>query len=74
MAAVTTLKSSKASFKLNAGTTEAGKAITKTDTLPSLVQDVNANDIIALKDAAAPILAYPIDRVEHTVVTVITDE
>ncbi|MBQ8691985.1 MAG: hypothetical protein IJ520_02470 [Synergistaceae bacterium] len=74
MAAVATLKSSKASFKLNAGQTESGKAITKTDTLPSLVQDVAAADIISLRDAAAPILAYPIGSIEHAVVTVITDE
>ena len=74
MAATATLKSSKASFKLNAGTTASGKAITKTDTLPAMVQNVSAADIIALKNAAAPILNYPIGSVEHTVVTVITDD
>ena len=74
MAATATLKSSKASLKLNAGTTESGKSIVKTDTLPAMVQNVSAADIIALKNAAAPILTYPIASVEHTVVTVITDE
>ena len=73
MAAVATLKSSKASFKLNAGTTEAGKSIVKTDTLPALVGNVDPDDIMAVKSAAAPVLNYPIASVEHTVVKVITD-
>ena len=74
MAATATLKSSRASLKLNAGQTASGKAITKTNTFPPMVQNVSAADILALKNAAAPILNYPVSSVEHTVVTVITDE
>ena len=73
MAAIASLKSSKVALKLNAGTRTSGTAITKTDTLPAMVKSVSADDIIALKTAAAPILNYPISSVEHTVVEVIEE-
>ena len=75
MAAVTVLKSSKAALKLNAGTNpDTGKTIVKTDTLPALIADPDPDDIIAVKNAAAPVLNYPVGSIEHTVVKVITEE
>lgn len=71
--AVTSLKSNKASMKLNAGQTAAGKAIIKTISMPTLSETAEAADILAVKKAYDPCLAYPVTSIEHTVTTIIED-
>lgn len=73
MAAVATLKSSKASMKLIAGQTASGKTITKTISMPLLVGNAEAGDILAVKKAYDPCLAYPVISLEHSITTIIED-
>lgn len=73
MAAIESLKTARMSLKLNAGASESGKAITRTVNMPALVKTVAAADIMAIKNAAAPVLNYPISSVEHTVTTVVEE-
>ena len=73
MAASKVTKSSVISLKLRAGQTEAGKDIIKSVALPAVVASPDLDSVVAIKNAAAQCLAYPVARIEHTYTAVINE-
>ena len=75
MAAVRTLKRSAVNFSVIAATNpDTGKETLRSVALPDVQADPDADAIIAVKTALAPCLAYPVKRIEHTKVEIISEE
>ena len=75
MAYILTTKSVKASYYLNGGTNpETGKSITKTITLNGLRSNPDASKVAAVGTLLAPVLLYPVSRMETTEVKTVESE
>ena len=72
MAVIATTKRYAVSIKLNAGSTSAGKVITKSCSLGSLRAGADQDKVMAVVDLLEPVLAYQIHSVEETTVKVLS--
>ena len=61
------------SLKLNTGTKANGGMIVKSCSLGRVVHGANAGKVMSVVEALAPVLEYPLSRVERTEITTLED-